>query len=126
MVSIHPGYDTQLISNDLVTMTIHIVNPDIVQYYHQPLTVSLGAASPQLMKFTSLVSGATCVARPANGREWVMQVNVSQNAPTDVVLVAKALDPSTHGRVHRTRFGDVSLSGLAECTAATCHDRLHD
>jgi len=59
--------------------------------------MTLGPASPQLMKFTSLVSGATCVACPANGREWVMQVNVSQNNPRDVVLAARALMPALTG-----------------------------
>jgi hypothetical protein len=97
LVSVKPSFVTQLVATDVVPLTVHIVNPDLVSYYHQPLTVTLGSASPQLMKFTGLASGATCVSCPADGREWVMQVDVSQNAPTDVVLAAKALTPPVTG-----------------------------
>jgi hypothetical protein len=96
VVSINPGYDTQLIPSELATMTIHIVNPDIVQYYHW-LTVTLGQAVPQLMEFVSLVDGATCVDCPPHGREWVVRITAFQYEPIDVVLTARALTPPSAG-----------------------------
>lgn len=97
LVSIHPGYDTQLIPNELVTMTIHIVNPDILPYDNHPMTVTLGSPSPQLMRFVGVVSGAGCISCPPNGREWVLRVTVGRESYRDVVLRARALLPPATG-----------------------------
>ncbi len=49
------------------------------------------------MSLVSLVSGAACASCPANGREWVMQVDVNPSVPMTVVLTAKTLTPPATG-----------------------------
>lgn len=95
-VEINPGFKTQLLPNDVATLTITINTVDILPYNNQPMTVTLGQA-PALMNFMSLIGGASCQSCPANSREWVLQVDASAGQPATVTLTAKALTPASTG-----------------------------
>ncbi len=96
LVEIDPGFKTQLIPNEVATLTIRIDNPDILPYSTRPMTVSLGQA-PALMNFVNLIGGASCQSCPANSREWVLNVNVNPGVTRFVTLTVKALTPSATG-----------------------------
>ena len=95
-VEINPGFKTQLLPNEVVTLTIAINNPDILPYNNQPMTVTLGSA-PALMNFVNLIGGAVCQSCPANSRQWVLQVDASAGQPATVTLTARALTPAATG-----------------------------
>jgi hypothetical protein len=96
-VEINPGFKTQLLPNEVATMTIAINNVDVLPYNNHPLTVSLGAPSPVLMNFSNLIGGAVCQSCPANSRQWVLQVDASAGQPATVTLTVKALTPASTG-----------------------------
>ncbi|MEJ5308586.1 MAG: FG-GAP-like repeat-containing protein [Anaerolineae bacterium] len=97
LVTVDPGPTPHLNPSDTAGLSVRVVNPDILPYQARLLTVTLGAQTPQVLEFVSLNSGATCVTCPANGREWVVRLNVPAEGTRDVAFTVRALTPPTSG-----------------------------
>ena len=97
LLSVNPGYATQLNPGETAPLVVSITNPDILSYRSHPLTVTLGSATPQVLEFVSLNGGATCVSCPANGREWVVSVNVPPQGTRNVAFTVRARNPGATG-----------------------------
>ncbi len=96
-VRVDPGTITQLNPAETANLVVTVTNPDILSYRTHPLTVTLGGASPQLLEFVSLNSGAACVSCPSNGRVWVLSVNVPAEGAREVNFTIRARNPGASG-----------------------------
>ncbi len=112
LVTVDPGPTPHLDPGDTAGMSVRVVNPDILPYQARLLTVTLGSQTPQVLEFVSLNSGATCVTCPANGREWVVRLNVSAEGTRDVAFTVRALTPPTSGVFSAPVTATLAYQGL--------------
>jgi hypothetical protein len=97
LVTVNPGYTSKLNPGGQTSLSVTVVNPEILPYERHRMTVTLGTGTP-LLRFVSLSGGAvSCVSCPAGGSEWVVEINVEREASKTVSFTVAAQTPPAPG-----------------------------